>query len=206
LSRRYPTLRINHKRRLVKDGPFYTAAGLTAGVDLALAMIEEDYGRQVVLAVNRELMTYLAPATAPNESFPRREYGSRPIDRFGDLVAWVMRNLDQSLTVDLLAKQAGMSPAHFTRAFKSVFGSSPGQFVENLRLNEARRRLSSRSQTLRSVAASVGFRDPTAFRRAFARRFGAGPGNRGHGKESILITSRPQASGAVETVLPSSFR
>jgi transcriptional regulator GlxA family with amidase domain len=196
LARRYPTLRIDHKRRLVKDGPFYTAAGLTAGVDLALAMIEEDYGKQVALSVNRELMTYLAPTPVPNESIRPWDYDSQPIDRFGDLVAWVMRNLDQNVTVDALAKQAGMCPAHFTRAFKSVFGSAPGEFVENLRLNEARRRLSSRGKTLRSVAASVGFRDPTAFRRAFARRFGTGPGNYANGKEAISITSRPKPSKA----------
>lgn len=206
LSRRYPTLRINHKRRLVRDGPFYTAAGLTAGVDLALAMIEEDYGKPVALAVDRELMTYLAPTPAPDDTLQLREYDSQPADRFGDLVAWVMRNLDQNLTVEVLAKQAGMCSAHFTRAFKSVFGSTPGEFVENLRLNEARRRLSSRGKTLRSVAASVGFRDPTAFRRAFARRFGAGPGNYADGKEPISISAGPKASGAAQTVLPSSSR
>jgi transcriptional regulator GlxA family with amidase domain len=86
-----------------------------------------------------------------------------------------MRNLDQPLTVDILARRAGMCPSHFTRAFKSVFGATPGNFVENLRLNEAQRRLSSAHMTLRSVASSVGFTDAHAFRRAFARRFGTGP-------------------------------
>lgn len=176
LERHYQTLQIDHKRRLVKDGPFYTSAGLTAGVDLALALIEEDYGQQVALSVRRDLMLYLAPATQPNEEKIARTYESQPIDRFGDLIAWMMRNLNQNLTVEVLARQAGMCPSHFTRAFKSVFGSTPGEFVENLRLNEARRRLSSRGKTLGSVAASVGFTNASTFRRAFARRFGTGPG------------------------------
>lgn len=176
LRERHPGLRIDHKRRLVKDGPFYTSAGLTAGIDLALALIEEDYGRQLALSVGRNLMMYLAPTAWPDEEMRPRDWASRPIDRFGELIGWIMRNLNQNLTVEVLARQACMCPSHFTRAFKSVFGSTPGEFVENLRLNEARRRLSSRDKTLDSVATSVGFANATTFRRAFARRFGAGPG------------------------------
>ena len=142
LSQRYPALRIGHKSRLVKDGPFYTSAGLTAGIDLSLALIEEDYGEQLALSVGRDLMMYLAGR--PNEEMRPRDCASQPIDRFGDLVAWIMRNLNQNLTVEVLARQACMCPSHFTRAFRSVFGNTPGEFVENLRLNEARRRLSSR--------------------------------------------------------------
>ncbi len=175
LRRRYPALQVDYKRRLVKDGPFYTSAGLTGGVDLALALIEEDYGQQVALAAGRELMTYLAAKAAPNDPERAPDPTRQPIDRFGDLVAWIMRNLQENLTVEVMARQACMCPAHFTRAFKSVFGNTPGEFVENLRLNEARRRLSSRGKTVRSVATSVGFRDPDTFRRAFERRFGFGP-------------------------------
>ena len=175
LHRRYPALRIDHKRRLVKDGPFYTCAGLTAGIDLSLALIEEDYGQQLALSVGRDLMMYLAATEPPDEELRPRDFASQPIDRFGDLVAWIMRNLNQNLTVEVLARQACMCPSHFTRAFKSVFGNTPGEFVENLRLNEARRRLSSPGKTLGSVASSVGFTNATTFRRAFARRFGTGP-------------------------------
>ena len=197
LERWHPTLRVDHKRPLVKDGPFYTSTGLTAGVDLALAMIEEDYGPQVALAVRRDQMLYLTSPKSPND-FPLAGDGEgRPLDRFGELVAWVMQNLHQNLTVDVLARRAGMCPAHFTRAFKSVFGNTPGEFVETLRLNEARRRLSSRGKTLRSVAASVGFTDPSAFRRAFERRFGAGPGVYLSGAQSLSTVLRPKwtASG-----------
>lgn len=192
LERRHPTLRVNHKRSLIKDGQFYTSAGLTGGVDLALAMIEEDYGEQVGLAARQELMLRLGDSHFPNEMVATRGEESRPIDRFGELVAWIMQNLDQNLTVEVLARQAGMCPSHFTRAFKSVFGNTPAEFVETLRLNEARRRLSSRGKTLRSVAASVGFTDATAFRRAFERRFGAGPGVYLNGAQPLATVLRPK--------------
>lgn len=197
LRRRYPALRVDHKRRFVQDGPFYTAAGLTGGVDLALALIEEDYGRQVALSVSRELMTYLAPVAQPNEMERPFDPVRQPIDRFGDLVAWIMRNLQQNLTVEVMARQACMCPAHFTRAFKSVFGNTPGEFVENLRLNEARRRLSSRGKTVRSVANSVGFRDANTFRRAFERRFGSGPASYLAGNCATPLSPRQRAGALV---------
>ncbi len=164
LMRRYPSLRVNHKRRLIKDGSFYTSAGLTAGVDLALALIEADYGKQVALSVSQDLMLYLAPQNRPNENSLGADEGTQPIDCFGELVAWIMRNLHENLTVESMARQSGMCPTNFTRSFKSVFGHTPGEFVENIRLHEARRRLSSRGKTVRSVAASVGFTNATAFR------------------------------------------
>ena len=164
---------------------------MTAGVDLALALVEEDYGKPVAFSAGQELMAYLAPAGRPNE--PSFDFEPQPIDRFGELIAWIMRNLHQNLTIEVLARQACISPAHFTRAFKSVFGATPGEFVENLRLNEARRRLASRRKTLRSVAASVGFTNPTAFRRAFERRFGSGPGDLLKGDVIAPVRFRPEA-------------
>lgn len=197
LRRRYPALRVDHKTRLLKDGRFYTSAGVTSGVDLALALIEEDYGQHVALAANQELMTYLVAGKAipakEAEPVPARQ----PIDRFGDLVAWIMRNLQQNLTVAIMARQACMCPAHFTRAFKSVFGDTPGEFVENLRLNEARRRLSSRGRTVRSVATSVGFRDANTFRRAFERRFGSGPASYLAGNEARPQGQHPRTRALV---------
>jgi transcriptional regulator GlxA family with amidase domain len=80
LRQRYPTLRVDHKRRLVTDGPFYTAAGLSGGVDFAVALIEEDYGKQVALSVGQELMTYLTPKDQPNEHNRPHDYGSQPME------------------------------------------------------------------------------------------------------------------------------
>lgn len=170
LARRFPAVRVNHRRSVIKDGAFHSASGVMAAVNLSLGLIEEDYGPHVARMVAQELTLELPAAieTAP----PRLE---QSIDRFGDLVRWIMRNLDQDLSIEKLARRAGMSRDHFSRAFKSVFGVPPSEFVENLRLNEARRRLSVRQHALKTVASSVGFSDSAKFNRAFQRRFGVRP-------------------------------
>ncbi len=173
-ARCFPRLRINHKRPLVQSGPFYTSSGLAAGVNLSLAMIREDYGPFVAQAVESELFrdqTNLEGKESEGGPLDRR-----PNERFADLIPWIVRNLQGDLSVEILARRACMSPNHFSKAFKSVFGQPPKLFIENLRLNEARRRLSKRQKTIFGVAASVGFTDPAAFQRAYQRRFGARPG------------------------------
>lgn len=188
IARRFPKLRVDHKKLFIKDGPFYTSTGLTAGIDLSLALIEEDYGRHVALAAAQEMVSPLRRRTSEEESAPSTTFGGDQTDRFAELVSWIVRNLDADLSVEILARRACISQRHFSRAFKSVFGSSPAEFVENLRLNEARRRLSTRQKTLQSVAASVGFKNADAFHRAFERRFGMRPSRYANG------TSAPEHS------------
>ena len=175
VARRFPKLRVDYKRLVAKDGPFYTSTGLTAGIDLSLALIEEDYGRHVAIAAAQELVTPLQRREPEEKYSALPTCDSQPTDRFGELVAWIMRHLDADLSVETLARRACISERHFSRAFKSVFGTSPADFVENLRLHEARRRLSTRQKTLHSVAASVGFKNADAFHRAFEKRFGTRP-------------------------------
>jgi transcriptional regulator GlxA family with amidase domain len=175
VARRFPNLRVDPRRSVVKDGAFYTTSGLSAAVDLSLALIEEDYGRHVALATAQEIVI---PPISRNgqQGVPKPAvFNSQPAERFAELVAWILRHLHEDLSVEVLARRACMSPSHFNRAFKSVFGSAPAEFVENLRLNEAKRRLSVPKRTLDTIAASVGFADADAFRRAFERRFGAKP-------------------------------
>lgn len=177
LATKFPTLRINHKRPFVQDGPFYTSSGLSAGFSLSLGMIREDYGPYVAQAVERELRVPVTPAEDPElaAAGPAALSERRPNERFADLVPWIVRNLHRDLSVEILARRACLCPNHFSKAFKSVFGQPPSIFIENLRLNEAHRRLRKRNFTIMSVAASVGFSDPAAFQRAYARRFGARP-------------------------------
>lgn len=175
VAERFPKLRVDHKKQLIRDGCFYTSAGLTAGLDLSLMLIEEDYGQQVAFSLGRELVMYLAQRNVEAQPTDPLYFQDQSMDRFARLVSWIVRNLSEDLSVDALARRACMCPRGFSRAFKSVFGSLPGAFVENLRLNEARRRLSTNRKTLQSVAESVGFRDTGTFRRAFARRFGTRP-------------------------------
>src|SRR6266446_9902507 len=175
LARRFPRLKIDHRKPFIRDGPYYTTTGLSGGVNLALAMIQEDYGPYVAQSVEQELTLRLTKED--QEELPSDPVGfdNHPIDRFSDLVAWVIKNLHADLSVEVLARRACMCPSHFSKVFKSVFGEPPSDFVQNLRLNEARRRLSKRQKTLRTVAASVGFSSPDSFHRAFERKFGSRP-------------------------------
>src|SRR5437667_11725150 len=175
VARRFPKLRVDHKRALVKDGPFYTSNSLSAAIDLSLTLIEEDYGRHVALAAAQELGIPLIHRNGQETLSRPLIFDSQPTDRFAELVPWIMRNLNEELSVNALARRVCMSPGHFNRAFKSVFGNTPAEFVERLRVNEAKRRLSVPKRTVDTIAASVGFSDAQAFRRAFKRRFGAKP-------------------------------
>ncbi len=175
VTRRFPKLRVAPRRPLVKDGAFYTSSGPGAAVDLSLALIEEDYGRHVALAAAQEFVTSSGNGNGQGKLPKPYVFDSQPADRFAELVPWIMRNLHEELSVNALARRMCMSPGHFNRAFKSVFGNTPAEFVERLRVNEAKRRLSVPKRTLDTIAASVGFSDAKAFRRAFKRRFGAKP-------------------------------
>jgi transcriptional regulator GlxA family with amidase domain len=175
VTRRFPNLRVDPRRHLVKDGTFYTSSGPAAAIDLSAALIEEDYGQYVALAAAQEFVVASVNGDS-HDKLPRPVvFDSKPADRFADLVPWIMRNLHEDLSIQTLARRVGMSPSHFNRAFKSVFGSTPAEFVETLRINEAQRRLSVPKRTLDTIAASVGFSDAETFRRAFERRIGAKP-------------------------------
>lgn len=175
-QRRFPRVRLEANALYIKDGKFYSSAGITAGIDLALTLIEEDLGPRAALAVARELVVYLKrPGGQEQFSEPLR-FQTQSADRFADLAAWMGGHLRQDLSVEALAARACLCPRHFTRRFKKDFGTTPADFVERLRLDEARRRLSAHGDTIEEVADSVGFHSADAFRRAFERRFGVTPG------------------------------
>ena len=175
VARRFPRLQVDRDALFLKDGQFYTAGGITASVDLALALIEEDYGPRIALAVARELVVYLKRCGGQSQYSEPLEFQFNASDRFADLATWMVSHLRSDLSLEALARRVCLSPRHFARRFKDVFGGTPATFVENLRLDEARRRLTERSQTIESVAASVGFRSDDAFRRVFRKRFGVKP-------------------------------
>lgn len=175
VARRFPKLRLEIDALFVRDGPFYSSAGITAGIDLALSLIEEDFGERVALAAARELVVYLKRPGGQMQFSEPLQFQTRAVDRFADLASWMIGNLRKELTVETLALRAGLGARHFSRRFKATFGISPADYVERLRLDEARRRLPSAHQTVESVAASVGYASADAFRRAFERRFGIQP-------------------------------
>ena len=175
VARRFPKLDVDHGALFLKDGPFYTAGGITSSIDLALALIEEDYGPRVALSVARELVVYLKRPGGQTQFSEPLEFQINATDRFADLASWMVGHLRDDLSLNALAKRTCLSSRHLARKFKQTFGGTPAKLVENLRLDEARRRLTERTQTVDSVAASVGFNSDDAFRRAFQRRFGVKP-------------------------------
>jgi transcriptional regulator GlxA family with amidase domain len=176
LQRAFPRLRVDADALFVKDGHFYTSAGITAGLDLALALVEEDWGPARALAVARELVMYVKrPGGQEQYSEPLR-FQTESGDRLADVAAWMSGHLAHDLSVPALARRAHLCPRHFARVFKQAFSRTPAAFALDLRLTEARRRLAARAVAVGAVAASVGFRSDDAFRRAFLRRFGVTPG------------------------------
>ena len=175
LAQRFPKLRVNHTASFLRNDRIYTSAGGPAGLEMTLALIEEDFGGHVARAVARELVMRLRPAGETDDHFQAVNYQSDPAERVTDLPAWILAHLHEKITVDALAERACLCPRHFSRLFKQVFNCTPADFVEELRLTEARRRLLGVRTPVGSVAESVGFKSSDAFRRAFERRVGVTP-------------------------------
>jgi len=175
VAQRFPKLKIDANALFLKDGAFYTSAGITAGIDLSLALIEEDFGTNVALSAARELVVYLKRAGGQEQYSESLQFQTESVSRFADLAVWMQGHLRQDLSVEALAERACLCPRQFSRVFKQVFGTTPATFVLDLRLDETRRRLPLPRQTIDNVAASAGFASSDAFRRAFERRFGVTP-------------------------------
>ena len=175
VAQRFPKLKVDPNALFLKDGPFYTSAGITAGIDLSLALIEEDYGPQIALSVARELVVYLKRPGGQEQYSEPLQFQIQSTDRFADLAGWMLGHVNQDLSVEVLAEKACLSERHLGRRFKEVFGATPAVFVEEMRLGEARRRLATSHNSIESVAVSVGFNSADAFRRAFERRFNVTP-------------------------------
>jgi transcriptional regulator GlxA family with amidase domain len=175
LAVRFPALKVEPDALYIRDDKFYTSAGITAGIDLSLALIEEDFGPQVALMVARELVVYMKRPGGQNQFSEPLKFQAASTSRFADLAAWILGNLDRNLSVEVLAERTNLCPRQFSRRFRAEFKNSPAAFVQHLRLDEARKRLSSSGCSVERVANSVGFNDPDGFRRAFAKRYGLAP-------------------------------
>ena len=158
----------------VRDGNVYTSAGVTAGMDLALALVEEDWGRSVALAVAQQLVLFLKRPGGQSQ-FSRLLEAQGRQDRFGRLEGWILENLEKELTVPLLAEQMAMSVRQFARSFGSEMRTTPARFIEQLRVEQARRSLSDGPSNLKLVARQCGFGDVQRMRRAFRRHLGITP-------------------------------
>src|SRR6267154_476492 len=170
----HPKVKLEPDRIFVRDGNIWSSAGITAGIDLALAMVAEDFGDEVAQKTARQLVLYNRRSGGQSQFSSLLELKA-PSGRFGPLLAWAREHLDAPLTVEDMAEQAGMSSRHFTRAFIAETGTSPSKAVERLRIEVARQRVQSSSEAIERVAETTGFRDPERMRRAFIRAFGQPP-------------------------------
>jgi transcriptional regulator GlxA family with amidase domain len=172
---RFPKLRVTSNSLFVKDGPFCTCAGGASAIDLSLSLIEEDYGRQVALTLARELVLHSKRSGEQGQYSEPLKFQAESSERFADLTAWILCNLNQDCSIEALAQRACMSPRNFALLFKQAFGTTPAKFVTVARIKEAQLRLRVPRNSIESVGASVGFKSTDAFSRTFERLVGIRP-------------------------------
>lgn len=172
--RRYPNVTLDADRIFVRDGNVWTSAGISAGIDLALALIEDDVGPEVARRTAQQLVVHHRRPGGQSQFSGLVELGGRT-GRFSGLVAWMRERLADPLTVEQLADRAAMSPRHFARAFAAETGTTPAKAVERLRLEAARKAIETSHAPLERIAEVSGFGDPGRMRRAFVRAFGLPP-------------------------------
>ena len=174
LARDYPAVNIEPDRIFVRDGCISTSGGVTSGIDLALSMVEEDWGSELALLVARYLVVFLKRSGGQSQfSAYLTSEASRP--ELKDLQAWIMLNLTEDLRVEALAEHMHMSSRNFARFFLTETGMTPAKFVEMARIDAARHYLGSTQQSIETVADKSGFGDPERMRRAFIRQLGVNP-------------------------------
>jgi transcriptional regulator GlxA family with amidase domain len=171
----YPQVTVDADPIFIRDGKVYTSAGVTAGMDLALALVEEDHGREVALRIARDLVLYLRRPGGQSQFstlLVAQESNREPLR---ELQTWIVENVDADLSVPALARRVAMSPRHFARVFTQEVGMTPGQFVEQARIEAARRRLEESPQGVKTIAADCGFGSADTMRRAFLRTLRVAP-------------------------------
>jgi transcriptional regulator GlxA family with amidase domain len=173
-ARRYPRVRLEADRIFVRQGEIWTSAGITAGIDLALALIEDDLGSAVAKQTAQQLVVHQRRPGGQSQFSALLDMGGVN-GRFAGLMDWIRERLSEPLGIERLADQAAMSPRHFARAFTAETGVTPAKAVERLRLEAARVRVEAGHDPIDRVAEASGFRDPERMRRAFLRAFGQPP-------------------------------
>src|ERR1700716_89196 len=173
---RFRHLKVERDPIFIKDGKFYTTAGVSAGIDLALALVEEDLGHSVAATVARELVLFLRrPGSQAQYSTLLAQQEEVHDKRMRDLPSWARASLTRKLDVNTLAQVAAMSPRTFARQFQSQFGTTPAKWVQSLRVEAARQHLEGDDMPLKRIAHLTGFRDEQALRRAFIQQMSLTP-------------------------------
>jgi transcriptional regulator GlxA family with amidase domain len=175
LAARYPKLHVEPDPIFVRDGRIWTSAGVTAGMDLALALVEADHGREVALAVALELVLFLKRPGGQAQFSAQLQAQLAERDSLRDLQAWMADHPDDDLSVEALARRVAMSPRHFARVFKQGTGMTPARAALAACVEAARRRLEDGDDGVEGVASACGFGSAEVMRRAFLRTLRGGP-------------------------------
>ncbi|MEI8281260.1 MAG: GlxA family transcriptional regulator [Armatimonadota bacterium] len=176
VARRFPKVQLVEDEIYVQDGKFYTSAGVTTGIDLVLAMIEEDFGSAVCHAVARELVVFMRRPGKQKQLSDLLRFQAKTGSPCDVAVDWILANLKADLSLESIAAQSNLSSRQLSRLFVENYGTSPIKFVEKVRLDEARTLLMEDGSNMAGIAAAVGFANVDSFRRAFTRQFGVSPG------------------------------
>jgi transcriptional regulator GlxA family with amidase domain len=175
LAHDHPLVRVDPDPIYIKDGNCYTSAGVTAGIDLSLALVEEDLGSALALRIAQMMVVFLRRPGGQSQFSATLAAQSSESPVLNDLLVWLADNVRRDLSIAMLAGRAAMSPRNFARLFTQVVGKTPGKHIEDLRIEAARRQLESRSSSLEEVAKASGFRSAEVLRRVFHRRLGITP-------------------------------
>ena len=180
LQQQYPGVLVDPNPIYVHDERIWTSAGVSAGIDLSLALVEEDLGRKIAMQVARHLVVFLnrpggqSQFSAPLEAQAVAADGNAP-NHFAPLHGWIAENLTKDLRVERLAEQAGMSPRTFARIYATRMGITPARMVEKIRVEAVRRILEETDMRIKRIASECGFGQEDRLRRAFARQVGTTP-------------------------------
>jgi transcriptional regulator GlxA family with amidase domain len=174
LQTRFPKVKVEEDRIFIVDGPVWTSAGMSAGIDLALAMVEKDLGVEIVRSVAKKMVVYHRRAGGQSQFSALLELEPKS-DRIQSALSYARRNLQTPLSVEQLAEAAHLSPRQFSRAFRAETGQSPAKAIENLRVEAARLLMEQGQLPIDVVARETGFADRERMRRAFLRAFGQPP-------------------------------
>ncbi|MFM0215278.1 MULTISPECIES: GlxA family transcriptional regulator [Paraburkholderia] len=174
MQKRFPDVRVEDDRIYIVDGPIWTSAGMTAGLDLALAMVEKDLGAEVARSVAHKLVMHQRRSGGQSQHSEMLNLAPKS-DRIQSALNYARENLSRPLTVDELADKANLSPRQFSRVFTLETGQSPARAIESLRLEAARLMIEQSRHPLDVIAKETGFRDRRHLREAFIRGFGVPP-------------------------------
>ncbi|MGW2519133.1 GlxA family transcriptional regulator [Streptomyces sp. NPDC001617] len=175
LARDHPAVEIDPDPIYVRDGKVSTSAGVTSGIDLALALVEEDLGREAALAIARHLVVFLRRPGNQAQFSAQLAAQTAQREPLREVQQWITEHPGEDLSVESLAARASLSPRHFARAFQTETGMTPGRYVDRVRLEHARRLLEDTADGVEEISRTCGYGTPEAMRRAFVKTLGAAP-------------------------------